>query len=102
MFEVFRNWFRRAFADPQAAMLAVVLLLGFFVVVYMGEMLAPVLAALVFAYLLEGLTELLVRRHVPRLLAVWLVFLVFLVSLLLILFGLIPLLSQEISHLVQE
>jgi putative permease len=102
MSNVIGNWLRRNFSDPQVVMLAVLLVAGFAVVVYFGDMLAPVLAALVIAYLLDGFVGLMARYRAPRLLAVWLVFLLFLVVLLVILFGLAPLLSQQLTQLVGE
>ena len=72
--QVITDWFRRYFSDPQVIFLAVFLIVGFAVVLTMGEMLAPVLASVVIAYLLEGLVELIQRWGVPRLVAVVLVF----------------------------
>ena len=63
-------WFRRYFSDPQVIYLASLLTLGFATVLFFGSMLAPVLAAVVIAYLLEGLVAVLQRQGVPRLLAV--------------------------------
>ena len=102
MFEVIGSWFKRHFSDPQVVMLAVLLLSGFLVVIYFGEMLAPVLAGLVIAYLLEGLIGLMQRRNVPRLLAVWVAFLLFIVVLVFLIFGLVPLLSTQVAQFVQE
>jgi len=56
----------------------------------------------VIAYLLDSPVAMLSRRRVPRLLAVLLVFSVFLAFLLFLLLGLAPLLSQQVSQLVQE
>lgn len=102
MFEVVGNWFKRHFSDPQVVMLAVLLLFGFLVVIYLGEMLTPVLAGLVIAYLLEGLIGLMLRRGVPRLIAVWSAFLLFIVVLVFLIFGLVPLLSTQVAQFVQE
>ena len=55
--EVLRQWFQRFAADPQAVILVLVLLVGFVVELTMGKMLGPVLAALVLAYLLDGLVS---------------------------------------------
>lgn len=49
------DWFKRSFSDPQIVFLTLVLAIGFAVVLTMGNMLAPVLASAVIAYLLEGL-----------------------------------------------
>ena len=82
MFELIKNWYRRYLSDPQAVLLLVLLLFGFFVILYMGEMLTPVLAAIVIAYLLESVVQMLQRYGSSRLTAVimvWLVFVAFLV-----------------------
>lgn len=102
MFDVIGNWIRRHFSDPQVVMLAMLLLVGFLVVIYFGDMLAPVLASIVIAYLLDGLVGVLKRRGVPRSVAVWLAYLLFLVVFFLILFGLVPLLSGQVSQFAQE
>jgi len=56
----------------------------------------------VIAYLLEGLVVPLQRLGLPRMVAVGIVFVLFLVALGLILFGLMPLLSRQVSQLVQQ
>lgn len=96
------DWFRRYFSDPQVVILAVLLVGGFAVVISMGDMLAPVLASVVIAYLLEGLVRLLERRGLPRLPAVIIVFVGFFAFLLFVLFGLMPLLSRQVTQLFTE
>ncbi len=93
---------QRYFSDPQAVILALFLLLGAVVVLTFGRILAPVLAALVIAYILEGLVESLGRFRIPRTPAVIVVFLAFLIALLILLFGLFPMLSRQIGQLVGE
>lgn len=100
--EVLRRWFHRYFSDPQVVILAVVLAIGFVVVATMGQMLAPVLAALVLAYLLDGIVGALQQRGVPRLGAVSLVFAIFLVFLFFAMLGLLPRLSYQMTQLVQQ
>ena len=95
-------WFRRYFSDPQVIYLASLLTLGFAIVLFFGSMLAPVLAAVVIAYLLEGLVAVLQRRGVPRLLAVAVVFMVFSVFVTVVLLVLLPLLSGQVTHLVGQ
>ena len=79
------NWFRRHFSDPQVVILAVFLVIGSAVVFFFGKMLAPVLASVVIAYLLQGPVGALERHRVPRLVSVLLVFLTFVVFLLFLL-----------------
>ncbi len=102
MIRFFTEWYRRYFSDPQAVLLAVMLILGFTIVIFMGHMLAPVLAAIVIAYLLEGSVQYLIHFRVPRLLAVTIIFLLFLTFMLIIILGLLPLLSRQLTELVQQ
>jgi putative permease len=102
MIDFLRSWFDRYFSDPQAVLLVVLLVSGFTVVLLFGSMLAPVLASLVIAYLLEGLIRILTRQRFPRILAVTVVYLLFLTGTLLIVFGLLPLLSRQVTQFVQE
>lgn len=95
-------WFRRFFSDPQAVILAVLLLVGFGAVLLFGNMLAPVLASVVIAYLLEGVVRVLVRHSMPRLGAVILVFAAFMAFLLFLLFGVTPLLWAQTVELARE
>ncbi len=95
-------WFRRHFSDPQAVILAVLLGIGFAVIIFFGHMLAPVLASIVIAYLLEGLVGILQRQRVPRLLAVLLVYSAFMTYVVFVLIGLMPLLTRQLSQLFQQ
>jgi len=100
--EVVRQWFQRYFSDPQAILLAVLLLIGFGVVLTMGKMLAPVLASIVIAYLLEGIVHSLEQHGAPRFRMVLLVFLVFMAFILFLLFGVVPLLWGQTAELARE
>ncbi len=75
--QVITDWFRRYFSDPQVVFLAFALVIGFAVVLSMGYMLAPALASIVIAYLLEGLVGFLQRQGWPLLGAVMLVYIAF-------------------------
>jgi putative permease len=97
-----RDWFRRHLNDPQVVGLGVVLLLGLGVIVFFGDMLAPVLASIVLAYLLEGLVRRLQRVGAPRRAAVLIVFALFLAGLLLVFFSLIPTLTRQLAQLIER
>jgi len=96
------DWFKRTFSDPQIVFLTLVLAAGFAVVLTMGDMLAPVIASLVIAYLLEGLVVIFQDRGIPRMIGVWVVFLAFLMFVSLVIFGLMPLLSRQVTELIQQ
>ncbi len=99
---IISDWFQRIFSDRQAVVLAVLLILGAATIIVMGEMLAPVIAGVIIAYLLEGLVQILIRQGMPRLPAVLIVFAVFSAFVLVVLFVLAPLLSRQMTQLVQQ
>jgi len=102
MLDPIRDWYRRNFSDPQAVILALLLISAFAVVLLLGDILAPLLVALVFAYLLDGVVTAMQRWHIPRTIAAATVLLVFVFFCLLLLFGVMPLLSQQVTSLVRE
>lgn len=102
MIAVVRAWFNRYFSDEQAVVLAAILVAGFSVILMLGDILAPVLASLVVAFLLQGLVARLEKYRVPHVLAVGLVFMLFLALLIAFLFGLIPLVWRQSLNLFNE
>ncbi len=102
MIRVLSDWYQRYFSDPQVVILALILMMGFGVLMFIGNILAPLLAALVIAYILDGPVDWLVRHKSPRVLAVTGVFLVFSFFVLLLLGGMVPLLYKQVTQLVVE
>jgi putative permease len=102
MFEILKRFYNRHFTNPEAVVLALFLIIGFALLIIFGEMLASVITALVIAYVLEWVIKRLQKRHVPRPWAIGIVYIGFLSLLLVSLFGLIPLLWQQILHLLEE
>lgn len=100
--DAIRRWFSRYMNDPQVVSLALVILGIFAVIFFMGDILAPVLASVVIAYLLEGFVGKLQRQGVHRLVAVIVVFTVAIAATLAAMFGLVPLLSKQINELVTQ
>ncbi|MGM0552824.1 MAG: AI-2E family transporter [Pseudomonadota bacterium] len=102
MIDVLREWYRRHFTDPQVVILAFLLLAGSLIIVFAGRILAPLLASLIIAYLLEGAVQKLVRFRIPRILAVTFVLLAFVALTVAALFSVVPLMSQQVTQLVRE
>jgi putative permease len=100
--KIVSDWFRHHFAEPQAVVLILLLVLGTTVILFLGEMLAPVLAGLILAYLLEGLVRMVQRLGVPRFFSVLLVFMLFSAFVVFLMVGLLPLLSRQLIQLVQQ
>lgn len=95
-------WLRRQFADPQIVALTLIVLLLALSVWLFGRMLAPLLASLVIAYLLDSIARRLRVHGVPHSIAVLLVFLLFLAVLWACFFWLLPLLTRQMGQLFQQ
>ena len=102
MFAQIRDWYQRNFSDPQVVILALLLVLGVVLVMALGQMLAPVFASVIVAYLLEGLVGRLERFGIPRLVAVLAVFSAFMAVLLVLFFGVTPLITRQLGQAVAE
>lgn len=102
MFKVLRDWIQRYFSDEEAVVLAVLLFLAFTAVLTLGGMLAPVLAGMVLAYLMQGLVVTLERLRMPGGLAVGLVFALFMGLLLVFIVVVVPLLWHQLITLFNE
>ncbi len=102
MIELVKTWYNRYFSDPQAIVLTVVLLIGATIILTMGDMLLPVFASIVIAYLLEGVVRRMQYYGSKRLTAVIFVFSVFLAFLIFLIFGIAPLFSSQLSELFVE
>ncbi|APV41251.1 AI-2E family transporter [Pseudomonas frederiksbergensis] len=102
MFKVLRDWIQRYFSDEEAVVLAVLLFLAFTAVLTLGGMLAPVLAGMVLAYLMQGLVVNLERLRMPGGVAVGLVFALFMGLLLVFIVIVVPLLWHQLITLFNE
>ena len=96
------QWYRRYVSDPQVVILAVLLAAGFLVMLTLGQMLAPVLAGVVIAYLLDGVVEKCHRMGMPRLPAVIVVFVLFMTFLVFATLWLAPRLSEQVTQLIRQ
>ncbi|MCJ7957559.1 MULTISPECIES: AI-2E family transporter [unclassified Pseudomonas] len=102
MFKVLRDWIQRYFSDEEAVVLAVLLFLAFTAVLTLGGMLAPVLAGMVLAYLMQGLVTTLERMRLPGGVAVGLVFALFMGLLVVFIVVVLPLLWHQMITLFNE
>ena len=102
MIEVFKTWYEKNFSDPQVIILAFLIMAGAAVLLLWSNVLAPVLAGIIIAYMLEGLVKRITRLGVPRLFSVLISFTLFITFVLLLIFGLVPLVSKQLSHLISN
>lgn len=102
MFRVIQEWYQRVFADPEASVLLLFIIIVTGILLLVGKMLAPVFVSIVIAYLLDGLVQRLEKIRCPHRLAVLIVFLLFLTAGLLIITWIIPVLWQELGSFFSE
>ncbi|KJY81474.1 permase [Vibrio galatheae] len=102
MFEMVSRWYKRRFSDPHAASLVAILLFGFITIYFFGNLIAPLLVAIVLAYLLEWPVAQLSRVGLPRTLSVILVILSFIGLMLVAIFGLVPTIWQQVGNLIND
>ncbi|MAZ69163.1 MAG: AI-2E family transporter [Porticoccus sp.] len=102
MWKVLGTWVDRYFGEEEAVLLALMLVIALIVMVTFGQILAPFVAAIIFAFLLQGGVNRLVRWRVPRLVAVVLVFLLFVGVFLTILIVVLPLIGRQAANLASE
>ena len=101
-FRFFSDPIRHFLPNSQAIALAIILIVSFVLIYSLSNLLMPVFASIVLAYLLEGLISKLEEQRLPRLAAVYLVFSVFMACLGFLLIYLLPLVSQQAIELIQH
>jgi putative permease len=102
MVQLIRTWLYKRFSDPQVLILALLLFVGLLLILTIGHLLTPVIAAIIIAYLLDGMVSNLQNWRLPRTLAVIIVFVLFMAVLLYSMIVLIPLILRQIGQLFQE
>jgi len=99
---VLKYFYQKYLSDPQAAILVILIVAGFSIIILMGNMLLPVFASIVIAYLLDDLVVKLKRSGLRRRYGIWVAYLLFIAALLVLLFGVIPLLTTQVTALIRE
>ena len=102
MVRILRGLAHKYFSDEEAVILFLLLVAGTFFIIWFGAMLAPAIASLIIAFILQGLVTKLKRLGVPEIAAILGVFLVFLGILMGFIFGLLPLIWTQVSTLAGE
>jgi len=102
MFKLFSDWYTRKFSDPHAVTLVVILVCSILFIALFSQLLMPVLVALAIAFLLDLPVNKLVNFKFSRTSATVLVVSTFVGIALISLFGLMPIIWQQSSNLLQE
>ncbi|MFD0966519.1 AI-2E family transporter [Seminibacterium arietis] len=103
MLAMLKNWYERRFSDPQAVALLGILLFGFIIIYFFSDLLAPLLIAIVLAYLLEWPVSLLTNKlKFPRLLSVILVLGSFIGITFVMIIWILPMLLNQMINLFSD
>tara|TARA_R110001606_G_scaffold211150_2_gene358639 strand:+ start:858 stop:1934 length:1077 start_codon:yes stop_codon:yes gene_type:complete len=102
MRKLIRSFFDRYFHDEEAVIFIILLGLGLLILVTMGSILAPLLAAVVTAYLLQGLVNMLVDYKVPYMISVTIVYVFFISIFASMLLFLLPQAWGQLGRFVNE
>ncbi|NRB39501.1 MAG: AI-2E family transporter [Pseudomonadales bacterium] len=101
MVNVFRKWIDYYFADEEAVALLVLLASALLLILFMGDVGAPVLASIIIAYFLQGLVGKL-KRVVSHIWAVIITFVFFLGLFLMLAFLALPMIGKQLMALTAE
>lgn len=103
MIKLIKDWYEDNFTDPNQVSLALVLIFSVIVTYVLVQTIAPILVAIVLAYMLEGLVQHLIKiTKATRHFSVIVVFFLFLIISILTLFMLLPLLLDQLTLLVKS
>jgi len=102
MLDIFNKWYRRYLFEEEPVLLLVLLAVGVLLLMTIGDILTPVLAALVLAFLMQGISTRLQRHGAPAWLGVTVAYVVFVGAFFAIIFGLLPLVWRQLASLVTQ
>ncbi|PID41758.1 MAG: AI-2E family transporter [Proteobacteria bacterium] len=102
MLNVVKLWVYKYFSDEEAVILLFLLLVGMFLVIWLGAIMAPVIASIVIAFILEGVVTKLVKLGIKERYSILLTFLLFIGVFSLCIFALFPLVWGQVAALVKE
>lgn len=102
MLDVLKRWIDGLFHDEESIILILILLIGVLLVVYFGQMMTPIIASMVLAYLLQGVVTQLTNRNVPHLVSVVIATVILLALEVVFVFLAVTLLFEQLNNLVQE
>ena len=102
MLEIFNKWYRRYLFEEESVLLLVILGISLVLLVTIGDILKPVLAAIVLAYLMQGVASQLQRHGLPEVLGVGIAYVLFVGVFFGVTLGLLPLVWRQLLSLASE
>lgn len=102
MLTIIRTWINRLFAEEETVVLLLLVAAALVLIVTLGNVLTPLIASLVFAFMMQGLILQMTSRGAPRWLAITVAYLLFMTMFFGFIFGLMPLVWKQLTALIQE
>ena len=102
MKQLLSDFYDRYFHDEESVILVILLALGLTILLVFGSALAPLITAVIIAYLMQGLINVLLRYDLSQRLAFTLVYMLFIGIFLLLLLFLLPQAWNQLRRLMNE
>ncbi|WP_440993080.1 AI-2E family transporter [Cysteiniphilum litorale] len=103
MIKYLRQWYQKKFDSNEPAVFIVVTVIAVLIINFFGNLLAPILAGVVIAYLLEAIVSFLSKKlKLNRNLSVYIVFLIFIALVIMLLLFVLPALMHQAGQFVQS
>ena len=102
MLDIFKKWYERYLFEEEAVLLLVLLTLSVILLMTLGDVLAPLLASIVLAYLMQGMATQLQSHGLPQWFGFSFSFLVFIGAFFGFMLGLLPLAWRQLVALAGE
>jgi putative permease len=102
MLTIFSKWFNRLFGDEESLILVLLIIGGVSLVVLMGDILAPLIAAVIFSFLLQGVDGFLRRIGISERISLWLCYAMFISVFVISLIFIMPLVWNQLVNLFAE
>ena len=100
---VIKGWYQKKYLNNEPIVFIGLMLFFYLIIKFMGDYIAPILAALVIAYLLDTFVNILHRvTKIKRVLLVYFVYLLFLIVLLSMIFVLFPIIINQLIDFIQQ
>ena len=102
MLDIFEKWYRRYLFEEESILLLVLLIISVTLLMTIGDILAPVIASIILAYLMQGVANLLERLGLPSRISVSLTYIIFVGAFFAITLFLLPLVWRQLVSLASE
>ena len=102
MRQVFENWLEKYFGSEETILLSILLLSSIIIVVLLGRVLGPLFAALIIAFILQGLVNKLQSLGLSKTFSVSLAYAVFMLLMFSVAIGAVPIIGEQMSVLLSE